>query len=48
MNSNVLLNLLNNLRKRDQMGGLSSSLLLFLNEKHKMLDSIYHMTLKLL
>ena len=46
MNSNVLLKLLNKLRKRDQMEGLSSILLLFLNEKHKMLDSIYHMTLK--
>ena len=54
MNSHVLLNLLNELRKRDKMRGLSSVLSLFRNEFNKfnnagagMLDSIYHMTLKL-
>ena len=50
-----LLNLLNELRKRDKMPGLPSILSLFRNEFNKfnntaarMLDSIYHMTLKLL
>ena len=54
MSANVLLNLLNELRKRDKMGGLASILSLFRNEFNKinntgvrMLDSIYHMTLKL-
>ena len=49
----VLLNLLNELGKRDKMRGLSSILSLFLNELNKfnntraqMLDSIYHMTIK--
>ena len=50
-----LLNLLNKLGKRDQMRGLPSILSLFCNKFNKfnnaragMLDSIYHMTLKLL
>ena len=48
----VLLNLLNELGKRDKMRGLPSNLSLFRNEFNKfnntrarMLDSIYHMTL---
>ena len=55
MSAHVLLNLLNKLRKRDKMRGLPSILSLFLNEFNKfnntrarMLDSIYHMTLRLL
>ena len=55
MNAHVLLNLLNELGKRDKMRGLRSILSLFHNEFNKfnntgaqMLDSIYHMTLKLL
>ena len=47
----VLLNLLNELGKRDKMRGLPSILSLFRNEFNKfnntrarMLDSIYHMT----
>ena len=54
MSAHVLLNLLNNLRKRDKMQGLPSILSPFRNEFNKfnntgarMLDSIYHMTLKL-
>ena len=54
MSSHVLLNLLNELRKRDKMQGLPSILSLFRNEFNifnnigaGMLDSIYHMTLKL-
>ena len=49
-----LLNLSNELRKRDKMRGLLSILYLVRNELNKfnntgvrMLDSIYHMTLKL-
>ena len=49
--AHVLLNLLNELGKRDKMRGLSSILSLFRNEFNKfnntgarMLDSIYHMT----
>ena len=55
MSVHVLLNLLNELRKRDKMRGLPSILSLFRNEFNKsnnagarMLDSIYHMILKLL
>ena len=55
MSAHVLLNLLNELGKRDKMRGLQSILSLFHNEFNKfnntgaqMLDSIYHMTLKLL
>ena len=55
MSANVLLNLLNELRKRDKMRGLPSILFLFRNEfnkfnntKAQMLDSIYYMTLRLL
>ena len=55
MSAHVLLNLLNELRKRDEMRGLPSILSLFRNEFNKfnntgarMLDSIYHMTLRLL
>ena len=54
MSARVLLNLLNELRKRDKMRGLPSILYLFRNEFKKfnntgaqLLDSIYHMTLKL-
>ena len=53
--AHVLLNLLNELGKRDKMRGLPSILSLFRNEFNKfnntrarMLDSIYHMTLRLL
>ena len=49
MSAHVLLNLINELRKRDKMRGLSSILSLFRNEFNKfnytrarMLDSIYH------
>ena len=55
MSALVLLNSLNKLRKKDKMQGLSSILSLFGNEFNKinntgarMLDSIYHMTLRLL
>ena len=55
MNAHVLLNLLNKLGKRDKMPGLLSIFSLFRNEFNKfnntrarMLDSIYHMTLRLL
>ena len=55
MSAHVLLNLLNELRKRDKMRGLPSILSLFRNEFNKfnntrarMLDSIYHMSLRLL
>ena len=51
MSAHVLLNLLNELGKRDKMQGLLSILSLFRNEFNKfnnagarMLDSIYHMT----
>ena len=51
MSAHVLLNLLNELGKRDKMLGLLSFLSLFHNEFNKfnntrarMLDSIYHMT----
>ena len=51
MSAHVLLNLLNELGKRDQMRGLPSILSLFRNEFNKfnntraqMLDSIYQMT----
>ena len=55
MSAHVLLNLLNELGKSDKMQGLLSILSLFRNEFNKfnntgarMLDSIYHMTLKIL
>ena len=41
MSAHVLLNLLNELRKRDKMRGNN-------NTRAQMLDSIYHMTLRLL
>ena len=51
MSAHVLLNLLNELGKRDKMRGLPSILSLFSNEFNKfnntrarLLDSIYHMT----
>ena len=51
MSAHVLLNLLNELGKRDKMRGLPSILSLFRNEFNKfnntrarMLESIYHMT----
>ena len=54
MCSFVLINLLNELWKRDKMRGLPSILSLFRNKFNKinntgarMLDSIYHMTLTL-
>ena len=55
MSVHVLLNLLNELRKRDKMRGLSSILSLLRNEINnsnktgsRMVDFIYHTTLKLL
>ena len=55
ISAHVLFNLLNELGKRDKMWGLSSILPLFCNKFNKfnntraqMLDSIYHMTLRLL
>ena len=55
LNAHVILNLLNELGKRDKMRGLPSILSHFRNEFNKfdntrarMLDSIYHMTLRLL
>ena len=55
MSAYVLLNLLNELRKRDKMRGLLSILSLFRNKFNKfnntrarMLDSFYHVTLRLL
>ena len=55
MSAHVYLNLLNQLRKRDKMRGLPTILTLFCNELNKfnntearMLDSIYHITLKLI
>ena len=51
MSAHLLLNLLNELGKRDKMRGLSSILSLFRNKfnkfnktRERMLDSIYHMT----
>ena len=53
MSAHVLLNLLNELGKRDKRRGLRSILYLFRDEFNKfnntraqMLDSIYHMTLR--
>ena len=53
MSANVLLNLLNELEKRDKMRGLPSILSFFCNEFNKfnntrarMIDSIHHMTLR--
>ena len=53
MSDHVLLNLLNKLGKRDKMRGLPRILSFFWNEFNKfnktgarMLDSIYHMSLK--
>ena len=55
MSAHVLLNLLNELRKRDIMRGLQSILSFFRNKFNKfdntgarLLDYIYHMTLRLL
>ena len=55
MSAHVLLNSLNKLRKSNKMRGLPSILSLFRNKFNKfnntgaqMLDSIYHMPLKLL
>ena len=55
MSAHVLLNLLKQLGKRDTMRGLSSILSPFCNEFNKfnntgegILDSIYHMSLRLL
>ena len=53
MSAHVLLNLLNELKKREKMRGLPSILSFFRNEVNKfnntvarMLDSIHHMTLR--
>ena len=52
MSAHVLLNLLNELGKRHNMRGLPSILSLFRNKfnnaRARMLDSIYHMTLRIL
>ena len=55
MSDHVILNLLNELRKRNEMRGLLNILSLygnkfdkFNNTQARMLDSIYHMTLKIL
>ena len=55
MSAHILLNLLNELGKRDKMRDLPSILYLFLNKFNKfnntrarMLDSIYHVPLRLL
>ena len=55
MRAHVLLNLLNKLRRRDKMRGLPSILSLFHNKfdkfnhsRARMLESIYHMALRLL
>ena len=55
MSSHVLLNLLNEFGKRDEMRGLPSIVSLFHNELDKFniteertIDSFYHMALKLL
>ena len=55
MSAHVLLNLLNELGKRDKKRGLPSILSLFRNEfdkfnntRARMFNSIYHMTLRLL
>ena len=55
MSAHVLLNLINKLRKRDKMRDLPSILSLFRNKFSKfnntgarMLESIYHMTLRLI
>ena len=55
MSAHVLLIILNELGERDKMRGLPSILSLFRNEFYKfnkararMLDSIYHMTLRIL
>ena len=54
MSAHVLFNLLNKLGKRDKMRGLPSILSLFRSKFYKfnnkgarMLDSIYHMTLRI-
>ena len=53
MSAHVLLNLLNELGKRDKMRGLPSIIPLFRNEfnnfnntRARILESLYHMTLK--
>ena len=48
MGAHVLLNLLNELRKRDKMRGLPGIFNKFNNTRAQMLDSIYHMALRLL
>ena len=49
MSAHVLLNLLNELRKRDKMlSKLRNKFNKFNNTRAGMLDSIYHMTLRLL
>ena len=48
MSAHVLLNLLNKLGKRDKMWGFRNEFNKFNNTRARMLDSIYHMTLRLL
>ena len=55
MSAHVLMNILNEFGKRDKMRGLLRNLSLFRKEfnkinntKARMLDSIYHMTLRIL
>ena len=43
MSAHVLLNLLNELRKRDKLRGFRNELNKFNNARARMLDSIYHM-----
>ena len=47
MSACVLLNLLKELGKKDKMWGLSNQFNKFNNTRAQMLDSIYHMTLKI-
>ena len=44
MSAHVLLNLLNELGKRDKMRGFRNEFNKFNNTRARMLDSIYHMT----
>ena len=48
MSAHVLLNLLNELRKSDQMRDIRNEFNQFNNARARMLDSIYHVSLRLL
>ena len=48
MSAHVSLNLLNELKKRDKMRAFSKEFNKFNNTNARMLDSIYHMTFRLL